>query len=117
MKIIYNHPRLKPRRKILRYNQTIAENTLWMKLRSRQILGNKFYRQYSIGPYITDFYCPKKRLVIEIDGSGHTGEENQIYDRERTEYFVSQDIKVMRFWNNEVTGNIEGVLERIVEEL
>jgi len=117
MKLLYNNPCLVKRRKELRRNQTDVEKLLWMKLRNKQILGEKFFRQYSIGPYISDFYCPKKRLAIEIDGSQHLAEESKEHDEERTKYFASYDIKVIRFWNNEVINNMEGVIEKIVEEL
>jgi len=117
MKLLYNNPCLVKRRKELRRNQTDVEKLLWMKLRNKQILGEKFFRQCSIGPYISDFYCPKKRLAIEIDGSQHLAEESKEYDEERTKYFASYDIKVIRFWNNEVINNMERVIEKIVEEL
>lgn len=116
-RLIYNNPRFKKRRKELRSDQTEAEKLLWNKLRNRQILGIKFFRQYSIGPYIADFYSSEKRLVIELDGSQHTIEDKNRYDKERTSYLSYQDIKVIRFWNNDIMKNIEGVLERIIVEL
>lgn len=75
----------------------------------------KFKRQHSIGHFIADFYCAEKKLVIELDGSQHL--DNVEYDRERGDYFESLNIKVIRFWNNEVNKNIEGVVRKIVVEL
>lgn len=111
---IYNNSKLRDFRKELRNEQTEAEKILWSKLRNNQI-GYKFRRQYSIGAFIADFYCPKKRLVIELDGSQHI--DNIEYDKERTKYFNSLNIDVLRFWNNEVFDNLEGVMEKILRIL
>ncbi|KKT41687.1 MAG: hypothetical protein UW30_C0005G0001 [Candidatus Giovannonibacteria bacterium GW2011_GWA2_44_13b] len=84
MKHIYNNKILRDRRKELRYNQTKTERILWRCL-SREQLGNKrFFRQYSVGGYILDFYCPKARLAIELDGGSHIPSEQKLYDTERT---------------------------------
>jgi len=113
----FNNPNLKIIRKTLRKNQTEAEKLLWSKLRNKQINNLKFFRQYSIGRFILDFYCPQNRLAIEIDGGQHNEKEKQIYDQKRTEYLKRQGIKIIRFWNNEVADNIEGVFNKIKEEL
>jgi very-short-patch-repair endonuclease len=113
VKLIYNSPNLIKRRKLLRLSQTDAEKILWSKLRNKQIFGLKFYRQYSVGPYILDFYCPKYKLAIEIDGGQHSIKENMEYDFERTNYLKHHNIEVIRFWNNDVLMNIDGVLEEI----
>ena len=102
------------RRKELRNNATPEENMLWQYLR-RNGLGYKFQRQHSIGPYIADFFCASRRLIIEIDGSQHL--ENEEYDTERTNYLTTLDYKVLRFWNNEIKINLEGVLMKIKEVL
>ncbi len=68
-----------------------------------------------MGPYVLDFYCPQKKLAIEIDGSQHL--ENKEYDTERTEYLSILGIKVLRFWNNEINANIDGVVVKIINEL
>lgn len=91
---------------------TPQENILWFYLR-RGGMGCKFQRQHSIGPYITDFYCPAKKLVIELDGKQH--EENREYDLERTRFLEMSGYKVLRFWNHEANTNIAGVLTRIRE--
>ena len=98
----------------LRKNQTPQEITLWAKLRNNQT-GHKWKRQVSIGPYITDFYCWKKLLVVEIDGSQHL--DNKEYDKEREKYFTELGIRTIRFWNNEINTNIDGVMQKIFNTL
>ena len=114
---LYNNSKLKLRRRSLRKNQTGVEGKLWNKLRCRQLLEHKFYRQYSVGSYILDFYCPAKKLGIEIDGGQHLKIKNEIYDNRRTEYLKSKGIKIVRFWNNEINQNLAGVIETITREL
>jgi very-short-patch-repair endonuclease len=98
----------------LRKEITPQEKILWHKLRNSS-LGYRFRRQHSIGNFIADFFCAEKRLIIELDGSQHL--DNVEHDKERTNYFESLGIKVIRFWNNEVNTNINGVLMKIEEEL
>jgi very-short-patch-repair endonuclease len=114
MTILYNKSKHLTKRLLLRRNQTPQESILWARLRRGQ-LGCKFKRQYSVGPYVLDFYCPTKKLAIEIDGSQHL--ENKEYDQERTDYLSVLEIKVLRFWNNEINTNINGVVEKIISEL
>ncbi len=95
----------------LRREQTKAEQKLWRLLRDRQLEGAKFRRQMPIGPYITDFACPIARLVIELDGGQHA--DQQAHDEARTRILVTQGYRVLRFWNNEVMENLEGVAEAI----
>ena len=113
MKFLRNDPTLKQRRRELRRNQTDAEKALWAHLRNKQFLGMKFFRQYSIGPYILDFYCPNIKLAVELDGGQHNQCENKKYDAVRSEYLKSQGIEVIRFWDNEVLLDIESVLSEI----
>lgn len=101
-------------RKELRNRITPQEKLLWCKLKNNQ-LGYKFRRQHSIGHFITDFYCAEKKLVIELDGGQHL--DNQEYDQERSEYFESLNIRVIRFWNDELNTNIDGVVMKIEKEL
>ena len=117
MKFIYNDPEYKQRRRELRRNQTDAEKILWQKLRNRQLYGMKFFRQYSFEAYILDFYCPKLKLAIELDGGQHAEEDRHEYDEHRSKYLKAHGIEVMRFWNNEVMRNMDGVLSRIEERL
>lgn len=102
------------RRKQLRNGATPQEILLWAKLRN-SALGYKFRRQHSIGNYILDFYCPSRRIAIELDGSQH--QDTKEYDYIRDKFFCDFGIKVIRFWNNEINTNIEGVLMKIQEEL
>lgn len=97
-------------RKYLRNHSTSPERMLWQYLRRRQFHDLKFRRQEGIGRYIVDFYCPEKRLAIEIDGTSHNSSQQQAYDRERTEYLNACYIWVVRFSNNDVIENIQLVL-------
>ena len=97
--------------RLLRKNSTDAEKQLWQKLRNRQLNGFKFRRQAPIGTYIVDFSCSDLKLIVEVDGGQHA--EQQRYDSARTEYLESLGFTVIRFWNNEVLTNIDGVLETL----
>jgi very-short-patch-repair endonuclease len=99
----------------LRSEMTVAESHLWQQLRSRQIHGLKFRRQHPVGKYILDFACIEAKLAIEVDGGQHN--EMQIYDDQRTAWLEAQGWKVLRFWNNEVLQNNEGVLEKVLNVL
>lgn len=99
----------------LRSQQTDAEQKLWLALRNRRLNDAKFRRQQPVGKYVADFLCLDARLIIELDGSQH--QEQIISDAERTEYLNSAGFKVLRFWNNEVLTNLEGVLTHISEYL
>ncbi len=112
-RIVNNFKKLSVRKE-LRTSQTPQEMILWARLRNSQT-GYKWKRQVSIGPYIADFYCWKKLLVIELDGSQHL--DNKGYDKEREKYFLSLGIKTVRFWNNEVNTNINGVINYILKGL
>ena len=93
----------------------LAEHRLWQAIRGRQLEGFRFRRQHPIGPYIADFACIDKLLVIELDGSQH--QDQVAYDERRTAYLESQGWTVLRFWNNDVMNNLDGVLARVVEVL
>jgi very-short-patch-repair endonuclease len=77
----------------------------------------KFFRQYSFGPYILDFYCPQKKLAVELDGGQHNQPEIIEYDKVRSEYLKAHGIETLRFWNNDVLMNIEGVFIRLEERV
>jgi very-short-patch-repair endonuclease len=98
----------------LRTNQTDAETELWNRIRNRQINGDKFVRQEPIGRYICDFVCREKLVVIEVDGGQHS---ESARDEVRDRYLRAQGYRVMRFWNNDVLSNIDGVLTAIHAEL
>ena len=89
---------------------------LWLALRNR-FLNVKFRRQCPIGGYIVDFVCFEARLIIELDGSQHAEETARAYDTVRSEFLEAGGFKVIRFWNNEVRENLEGVLERLQNHL
>ncbi|MEO1750993.1 ATP-dependent RNA helicase HrpA [Thiofaba sp. EF100] len=109
--------RLSPRdfARSLRKNSTDAEQKLWQQLRAHRFEGTKFRRQHPLGPYVVDFVCLEKRLVIELDGGQHT--EAEAYDQQRNAWLEAQGFRVLRFWNNEVMQNPEGVLETIHQAL
>lgn len=98
--------------KQLHRNMTLAEVKLWSRLRAHRLNGIHFRNQHIIGNYVVDFCAPRKKLIIELDGSQHFDQED--YDRERTRYLESQGYKVLRFWNNQVLKNIEDVIRAIV---
>jgi len=108
---------LKQHSRQLRENMTDAERHLWAKIRMKQLKGYQFYRQKPIGDYIVDFFCPRAKLVIEVDGSQHFSDEMIEYDRIRDEYLSSLGLRVLRFTNTEVLTHIDGVVERIEEEI
>jgi very-short-patch-repair endonuclease len=114
---IHNSPDMKPIRKPLRNEATPAERELWNVLRQSNLGGYKFRRQHSVGRYVVDFYCPLERLAIELDGDSHFTDEAIDYDRERTAFLNSLNIRVLRFFNTDVHENIDAVSERILEEL
>lgn len=99
----------------LRKNSTDAENLIWFLVRNRQFNGYKFNRQFVIEPYIVDFVCRERHLIIELDGSHH--EETILYDQERTEYLEAKGYKVLRFWNHEVLNQTDNVLEVMLQFL
>jgi len=109
----FNLHKYKELRQELRNKSPKAEQMLWSKLKDSRFLELKFRRQHGIGRFVVDFYCPKLRLVIELDGDSHFNEDAVEYDRLRTEYFKSVNIKVLRFTNNDIYKNLIGVLEEI----
>ena len=114
---IFNQEETKKRRQELRKNSTNAERLLWSKLKNKQMGGYKFSRQYGIGYYIADFYCPALKLVIEVDGGQHYSEEGMMHDKQREEFLKGMAIRLIRFNNLDVLKNIEGVFESIQREL
>ncbi|MEE9284574.1 MAG: endonuclease domain-containing protein [Dehalococcoidia bacterium] len=103
------------RARALRRRAPEVEMRLWRLLRARQVGGAKFRRQHPIGPYIADFYCHKARLVVEVDGGGHAEDTQAAADARRTAWLEGTGIRVLRFWDNDVLQNPEGVLERVME--
>jgi very-short-patch-repair endonuclease len=114
---IYNRQSEKEKRRALRRNMTKAEVLLWLRLKNKQVLGYRFLRQYSVDRYVLDFYCPKLRLAIEVDGESHFVEGAEEYDRERQQYIEALGIKFLRFLNTEIYQNLQGVLQAINEKV
>ena len=108
-----NKPKLKYFRKKLRSNLTPAEAFLWIHLKNRQIHGRRFRRQFSIDNYILDFYCPKEKLCIELDGNGHFSEEGHARDLKRDAFLKANSIRVIRIENKDVFENTKHILECI----
>jgi very-short-patch-repair endonuclease len=113
--MLYNDSRYKQRRQKLRNSATESEQRLWFALRKRNLGGYKFQRQYGVGPFIVDFYCPSRRLVVEVDGGQHFEPIQRAYDNERTKFLNSHGICVVRVTNAEVMNDIDSVLEKILE--
>jgi very-short-patch-repair endonuclease len=99
----------------LRRNPTVAESTLWKYLRAHRLREAGFRRQHAIGPYIVDFCSPRLKIIIELDGGQHATQKE--YDSRRTAFLEQQGYYVLRFWNNEVAQNLEGVLRIISEKM
>jgi very-short-patch-repair endonuclease len=102
------------RAKSLRRELTQAERKLWSVLRNRQLSGAKFRRQQPIGPFIADFVCHDRRLIIEADGGQHA---DRIADKRRTSFLESKGYRVLRFWNNDILNNLDGVAQVIASAL
>ena len=98
----------------LRRDSTSAEAHLWNRLRSRAIDGHKFVRQQPLGRYVVDFICRERRLVIEVDGGQHVENSRDLI---RDQWLREHNFRILRFWNNDVMSNMDGVLETIAEAL
>ncbi len=104
---------LKDKARRLRRNLTDSEAALWSCLRNKQLLGIQFYRQKPIGEHIVDFFAPRAKLIIEVDGSQHLGGEHALKDRSRDRYLVSLGLKVLRFNSREILKESDAVVEAI----
>ncbi len=96
----------------LRLTPTDAEIRLWSRLRRKQLEGFRFRRQHPLGPYVVDFFCPEAKLVVEVDGGQHADDGET-----RTRWIEAQGYRLIRFWNNDVLANTEGVLSTILDAL
>jgi len=103
--------------KKLRANTTPHERKLWLALKELPAQGTHFRRQAPIGPYIVDFFCTAKRLIIEVDGGHHSNDDIARHDRERQLWLEQQGYRIVRFWNSDIDGDVTAVLERIYVEL
>jgi very-short-patch-repair endonuclease len=115
MKVI-NRAKLKNVRRLNRNKPTPWEWKLWQHIKQRQIRGHRFRRQVSINNYVADFCCLSIKLVIELDGSGHLKPIQMKKDKDRDKEISELGFTIMRFWNNEIDDNLEGVLEQITNQ-
>ena len=113
----YARPELRLAARVLRGSMTDAEHCLWARLRRKQLDGVQFYRQRPIGSYITDFYAPAVRLVIELDGLQHLQSKQVAYDRNRTTALAAMGLRVMRFDNRRVLSQTQAVVGEILQAI
>jgi very-short-patch-repair endonuclease len=114
---LYNRSKEKLKRKMLRSNMPHAEVILWSKLKGKSLNSFKFRRQYSVGKFVVDFYCPKLKLAIEVDGDSHYIEDAKIRDKQRQSTIESFGISFLRFTNREITENADGVVVKIIQHI
>ncbi len=112
-KKVVNRKELKGLRRGLRRNLTPAEATLWSQLKAGKLDGISWRRQFSVGDYILDFYCPKYKICIELDGASHYTMQGDADDLNRTEFLNSKGIRVIRFENRDIWNNIDEVLDTV----
>jgi len=105
------------RAKRLREESTPAEEILWERLRDRQFLGLKFRRQVPIGPYVADFYCHERKLVLELDGGIHEEEPQRAHDENRDSNLAALGFKILRFTNTELLQDLDSILEKVQQYL
>ena len=117
MSQIFNRSDLMKTRKRLRSEMPPAERILWSRLKKKQLGGFKFRRQYSVGPYVLDFYCPSVKLAVEIDGDLHYQDRAQEYDQQRDRYIENFGLRICRYTNQEIYRNLDDVLEDILANL
>ena len=108
----YN-PRMKQIARKLRKDMTLAEILLWKELKGKKVLGYDFHRQKPIDEYVVDFYCPRLKLILEIDGDSHDGKEES--DKIRQEKLESLGLTVLRFWDLDVKANVDGIVGQLKE--
>lgn len=112
----FNKKEMKKRRRQLRVSMTYCEKLIWMYLRKRQ-MKERFLRQYSVDNYVIDFYCPKLKLAVEIDGDVHKLEDQKIYDKERQKYLEDFGLGFIRITNEELLANANKAFEKIENEI
>ena len=107
-------PEQRERARRLRQQDTGCEQRMWARLRGRRLAGLKFVRQLPVGPYVADFACREKMLVVEVDGATHGSEEDTAHDAARTRFLEAQGWQVLRVWNDDVVRGIDAVMETIL---
>ena len=105
------------KRKILRNKLPLPEVVIWLRLRGVQLNGYKFRRQCSIGRFVVDFYCPRAKLAVEIDGESHSGADAREYDKDRAEFIESAGVKTIRFSNEQIYNDLNGALLEVLRHL
>ena len=115
MTVLFNLKQNKTIRRNLRKQEIGAEKILWSKLNRKQLAGYKFRRQFGIGDYVVDFYCPKLKLVIEIDGATHSEEKEIEYDKARQKFIEGLGLTVKRYTNENIQKNLPEVLGDLYE--
>ncbi len=113
MGTFHDKPELRDVRRALRRDGAPSEALLWLRLKNRQVHGHRFRRQHSIGPFVVDFYCPSERLAIELDGSVHNNVIASANDQARQEWLNAQGIRVIRFDNQAILDDLEGVIDAV----
>lgn len=108
---------MRERAREFRKQMTPDESQIWYYLRNRRLGGYKFVRECPIGPYIADFVCREKKIIVELDGGQHAKAEMIEYDQKRTGFLKTKGYRVLRFWNSDVRTNLHGVLESILAQL
>ncbi|MBU1017754.1 endonuclease domain-containing protein [Patescibacteria group bacterium] len=111
---LFNSPEFRERRRKLRSESPKAEIILWGELKNKQVEGLKFIRQYGVGPYVIDFFCPALKLAIEVDGDSHFQEGAEEYDRRRQRFIERFNIHFLRFTNTDIYENLDGVVEELI---
>lgn len=112
---LHNRLELNELRRKLRNAATKTEILLWLQVKQRGVFGYKFRRQHSVGRYILDLYCPRLKLAVELDGGQHFEADKRAYDRVRDRWLAAVGITVVRFTNDEVLKNLDGVIERLTD--
>ena len=107
-------PRNRRLAKAMRQDMTRAELRLWQRLRKPGLEGLRFRRQTPIGPYIVDFFCPERTLIVEVDGDQHGFERGEVRDLRRDVWLSERGYRVLRFWNLDVMTNLDGVCDTIL---
>jgi very-short-patch-repair endonuclease len=110
-------PQTRQHAKAMRRKMTRAETILWTRLKGRQLHGFQFRRQLVIGPYIADFACEQRRLVIEVDGATHSTPVERVHDEVRRRFIEGQGWVIRRFWNGDIYENEDGVVASILDYL
>ena len=114
---IFNRHKDIDKRRFLRNNMTKPEIILWSRLKNRQMNGERFLRQYGVEQYVLDFYCPRLRLAIEVDGPSHLVDGADEYDEDRQQHIEAFGIQFLRFKNKDVSDNLNDVCDRIYEKI